>query len=300
MFNTARTGDETYTGTVTSVDDPEKRGRVRVTCYALLGDETMELPTWVESNVPMGWFLIPEVGRQVTISISSGSSTDLFAGQSSINSAAPRWTGVVYSTGEGDSPVANEFVTTNYGKRRGFKTPRGHVFLFDDTQGEEQVTISWSGGTKAEPKTSLLSLNGEGSFVAQDAQGSVFYMNGGNGETSIVNQSGAYMILSGDGISLVDSHSNGIVMNDSGINFMSQGPIGFAGTDHTFSNGLHFVDEAIPNAPVGVNVGGLAASLHALTTSGIAMTSTTALNVAVLGVSTWQAQLAALNITAAL
>jgi hypothetical protein len=241
----------------------------------------------------MGWFLIPDVGRQVAISISGGSHNDLIAGQSSISSGAT-WDAELYTTEEGDSPVPPEF-KTNYGKRRGFKTPAGHVFLFDDTAGQEQVTLSWAGGTKAEPKTALISLDKSGSFIAQDSTGSVIYLNGSNGETSIVNGSGAYMTMSDDGIALVDTNNNAIVMNSAGISLVSSGPITFAGSDHVFQSGLHFVDNGLT-----VNVGGIASSFHPATANGIAMTSTTSLNLAIPGEPTWTDQLVALNVTAAL
>lgn len=293
MFQTTPKGTETYVGTVTNTDDPEKRGRILVTCPALLGDDTRELPGWVEPALPMGWFLIPDVGRQVAISISGGSENDLIAGQSSISSGAS-WNAELYTTEQGDNPTPDEF-KTNYGKRRGFKTPRGHVFFFDDSAGKEQVTLSWVGGTKAEPKNALISLDKAGSFVAQDSAGSVIYLNGSNGETSVVNSSGAYLTMSDDGIALVDTNNNAIVMNSSGISLVSAGPITFAGSDHIFQNGLHFADDGLT-----VNVGGIVSSFHPATVNGVAMTTTTTANVAVPGEPTWLDQLVALNVTALL
>ena len=289
MFQTTQTGTKKFTATVTNVDDPEKRGRIKVTCPALLGDDTTEFKSWVEPEIPMGWFLIPEVGRQVTISISSGSNNDTVSGQSMITAGAS-WSAEIYTDDDGSNPAPQEFTAQNYSKRRGFKTPAGHVFLFDDTKAQEQVTLSWSGGSKSQPKTSFLSLDKSGSIVAQDASGSLLYLNGGNGESSLVNKSGAYLTLGENGISMVDTHGNAFVTGADGISLVSNGPIGFAGSDHVFQSGLHFVDGALT-----VNVGGLASSFHPATTNGVAFGIVTNASVAIPGDPTFLDHLLALQ-----
>ena len=295
MFSNAH-GDQTFTAVVTNVEDPEQRGRLKVTCSALLGDESQELPGWVEPELQVGWFWIPNVGQQVTLTTALGASSDLYSGQSSIASANLRWDAARYTEdgAEGGNPVGSEF-KTNYGNRRGFKTPRGHVFFFDDKKGDEQITISWAGGTDAQPKTALMSLDSDGSFVVQDSGGSVLYMNGKDGETTLLNQGGSYIMMNGDGLSLVDNNNNALIMNSAGISVVSSGPVNFAGSDHVFSNGLHFLDNGLT-----VNVGGVIAAFHPATVAGIAMTATTLAAVAVPGDPTWNDHLLSLNVTAAL
>lgn len=318
MFSKGSHGDQSFPAVVTKNDDPERRGRLKVTCSALLGDETREFPAWVEPDLPWGWFLIPDVGQQVTLTISLGSSADTFSGQSQIAGARPRWSGSYFTAspvpvaqGQGlppapssapldapikdPSPVGSEFTAANYGKRRGFKTPRGHVFLFDDTQGQEKIILSWTGGSPVEPKTALLMLDSEGSFVVQDSGGSTIYMDGKSGNSSIVNQAGCYFMMGNDGISLVDQNNNALLMNDQGISFVSNKPISFAGSDHVFQSGLHFIEDGLT-----VNVGGIAASFHPATVAGIAMTATATAAVAIPGDPTWLDHLIAFNVTASL
>lgn len=286
-----------FLAVVSKNEDPEKRGRIKVACAALLGDEQQELPGWIEPALLWGWFAVPDVGQQVTILVTLGTDQDLFQHQSSITSIHARWTGSTVFTGEEAEEanlVGTEFTDKNYGKRRGFKTPSGHVLMFDDTKGDEQIQMTWSGGTESEPKTAFWSFDKTGSFICQDASGGLFYMNGENGEMSLINKNGHRIVISDEGISMVDAHSNGIIMNSDGMSFLSQGPMTFMGTDHVFQNGLHYTGPDL----VPVNVGGLAASFHGGTVLGAAFLTTTTANVAVPGVSTWLANLTALQATA--
>lgn len=300
MFSTP--DERMFLATVSKNDDPDKQGRIKVTCSALLGDEQQELPGWIEPALLWGWFAIPDVGQQVTILATLGTEEDVYQHQSSITSINARWTGSTVFTGEeaeDKTLVGEEFTDKNYGKRRGFKTPTGHVMMFDDTSGDEQIQMSWSGGPEDDRKTAFWSFDKTGSFICQDASGSLFYMNGDNGQTSLINAAGHRIVMDEDGISLIDAHSNGIIMNADGISFLSQGPMQFMGTDHTFKNGLHFTVFAGPSE-IPVNVGGLCASLHPATINGAAMTATTNANISIPGIPTWLAQLAALNAIAAL
>jgi len=290
--------ERTFFATVSNSDDPEKRGRIKVTCAALLGDEQQELPGWIEPALLWGWFAIPDVGQQVTVLATLGTSEDLFQHQSSITSLHVRWTGTTLNTDEdADNPnaIGSEFTDKNYGKRRGFKTPKGHVMLFDDTTGDEQIQMTWAGGPEDDKKTAFWSFDKTGSFICQDASGGLFYMNGDNGEVTVMNSHQHRVVLSEEGISLVDAHGNAIIMNEAGISFQSQGPITFMGTDHVFNNGLHF--SGLDQIPV--NVGGLCAAFHAATPTGVSMTSITNANISIPGLPTWLAQLGVLNVIAA-
>lgn len=144
---------ETYAATVTTNEDDEQRGRIRVTCAGLMGDELSELPMWVEPALDWGWFYIPDAGEIVEIEATSNSEEDEHFGQSSIDNLDIRWKGKRYYTeaegtvgDEDQDPTVDarkvhaEFLT-NYGKRRGFATPWGHVVLFDDTEGDHRIAI---------------------------------------------------------------------------------------------------------------------------------------------------------------
>ena len=67
---------QTFDATVTNIEDPEKRGRIEVSCAGLLGDEDSTLPMWVEPNTDWGWFYVPDVGELVEIEHVSSTSDD--------------------------------------------------------------------------------------------------------------------------------------------------------------------------------------------------------------------------------
>lgn len=153
---------EKYPAVVVSSDDPEQRGRIRVSCTGLLGDDDAELPQWVEPKAPWGWFLIPDPGEQVEIEVVTHNDEDESYGQSSIDGMDPQWTGVRYLGGEEAQTPAplHDFFKENYGKRRGFATPFGHVLVFDDTDGKSSIAIHYAtakaAGTDAEKLHSIV------------------------------------------------------------------------------------------------------------------------------------------------
>jgi hypothetical protein len=142
--------EETYPATVTSNEDDEFRGRVRVACAALLGDEETELPMWVEPVLDWGWFYIPDVGETIDVVVVSSSDSDENRGQMSIDNLDIRWKGKRYYTVDEPenentvaTPVHPDF-KTSYGKRRGFATPHGHTLIFDDTKDAPAVQLTFS------------------------------------------------------------------------------------------------------------------------------------------------------------
>lgn len=138
---------ESYPAVVMFNDDPDKRGIIRVACAGLMGDEDTEIPIDVEPVQEWGWFSVPDVGEIVEVEVITGSEEDESFGQASIDNLDLKWRGKRYYTdGEDDNveptKVHNDFVATNYAKRRGFSTPFGHIIMFDDTEGDPRMFIS--------------------------------------------------------------------------------------------------------------------------------------------------------------
>lgn len=189
----------TYPATVTFNEDPEQRGRIRVACAGLMGDEDAEVPVDVEPVFDWGWFFVPDVGEVVEIEVIEGSSEDEQMGQASIDNLDIKWRGArYYGNEEGDAPtpVNPVFSEENYGKRRGFATPAGHVFMFDDTEGAEEIRISWKDGT------SYWSIDKDGQVTAVNKDGASIVMNT-DGSILMTNAAGATinMDAAGDKIS---------------------------------------------------------------------------------------------------
>lgn len=157
---------ETMDARVTANDDPEQRGRIRVACVALLGDEDSEVPGWIEPLQQWGWFIIPDVDEMIEIEVTSGESHDESFMQGSIDALAPKWKGARhYGNSDGDSPTAiHDDFKTNYGKRRGFATPHGHTFVFDDTTDNPTVALTWRKTKDDIEKRSSFTIDKDGNF----------------------------------------------------------------------------------------------------------------------------------------
>jgi hypothetical protein len=140
---------EKYDATVTVNEDDENRGRIRVACVGLLGDEEIELPMWVEPVLEWGFFLIPNVGETVEIEAAVSSDEDEINGQFSIDNLDIRWRGKrSYTIDEPENenieptPIHPDFLS-NYGRRRGFSTPHGHIVMFDDDPKNPTLQITF-------------------------------------------------------------------------------------------------------------------------------------------------------------
>lgn len=122
----------TTKGTVTNIEDPAKAGRIKVQLAELGGNE---IPNFIDPVSKPGWLWLPEVGDVVQVIIPENLE-DLVEFPDDI-----RWTGQILDQ---ENPVPKE-LQKNYPKRRGFKTLAGHLLIIDDTQGEEEITLSHKG-----------------------------------------------------------------------------------------------------------------------------------------------------------
>lgn len=132
---------ERHIALVLDVDDPEVRGRVTVRCDTLLGDG-QQLPFWVEpdpvalggqsdGSVDAGVWFFPTPGMQVELVVTIGHERDQTPGQASMDAPSVRWRPARLT----DLDSIPETMKTNYPDRRGWTTPAGHYWLFDDSPG---------------------------------------------------------------------------------------------------------------------------------------------------------------------
>jgi len=161
---------EKFVAKVSVNDDPEQRARIQVTCEDYTGFPDVVIPGWVEPVLDWGVFLVPDVDEYVEIEVVTGAIDDDVPGQSAIFDPVIRWRGKRYyhEGKEAPTPIHEDF-KTNYGKRRGFATPAGHILLFDDTEGKEQIRLS------------LKLASGEYVFLDFDKSGNVKLENGASG-----------------------------------------------------------------------------------------------------------------------
>jgi hypothetical protein len=259
--------EETHRATVTDTDDPEKRGRIKVTSSSLLGSSDADVAGWIEPVWGWGWFTVPDVGESIEIVVAAQGDMDESFGQASLEEPDIRWRGArMWTTEDGDTPrvVPDDFTTTNYGKRRGFATPQGHLLMFDDTEGKEKVTLMWHGVREGADKFGLFTLDEDGSVVMSNINGSLLYMNAKDGELTMVDEHGNSYTSNVDGIKLIDHFSNIIEMKDGVIQIISQDAVVVTGSDFSASTGsVNLVDGAdTPIVRGGDLVSWLAAHTH--------------------------------------
>lgn len=231
MISTAK-----YPATVTKNDDPDKRGIIQVSCVELMGDEEGACLIDVEPAFDWGWFYVPDIGEIVEIEVIEGSSDDEQFGQTSIDGLDLKWRCVRYPGLEGDDPrpVNEDFTSKNYGKRRGFATPAGHVFMFDDTEGDESISLKWQ---NKDGENSFLNFDKDGSFLVSLKTGSLFYMNAKSGEVSIIDSNSNMISMDAKGLRLVDGTGNIFELKDGLVQILGQGTVAISCKNATIDAG---------------------------------------------------------------
>jgi hypothetical protein len=210
----------TYPAKVTFNKDPDKRGVIRVACVGLTGDEDTEVPCDVEPVHDWGFFFVPDIGEMVEVECLEGSDEDEQQGQMSIDNLDLTWRSARYfgnEEGETPTPIHEMFTKKNYGKRRGFATPAGHVFMFDDTEGAEEITLAWKDGS------ALLTFDQNGSVKLQNKAGATIVMDSDSGKIVLtsneieVNGSEQAMILGNLFKQYFDTHTHPTGVGPSGV-----------------------------------------------------------------------------------
>lgn len=215
---------EPYPAIVSNTDDPLKRGRIKVKCVQLSGDPDKELIGWIDPCLDWGWFYVPDVDEEVEIeAVASDGNTLGVPRQAFIESARLRWRGKRFQSEQGDEPrLPHDFFKTNYGKRRGFFTPLGHVLYFDDTPGSEEVTITWT--NEANDAYSFLTFDKNGSILLNSSEGAALFMDAPN-KTTTLSAEKNLLVMSPSGIQAIDQFSNVIEMKDGLVQVLSQGDV---------------------------------------------------------------------------
>lgn len=198
---------EKHIAVVVDTNDPEQRFRIKVKCAGLLGGESAAITDWIQPKLQWGWLAIPDIDEQVEIEVVVGSDTDEVPGQSFLDTPSIRWTGVRY---QGPGAYNAMFSDANYGKRRGFVTPAGHVMMFDDTPGKERVNLVWH---NQDGNYSMVSLDEDGSILISNKSGSMLYLNAKDKEASLIDEHGNLVSSGATGVKMVDKSGDFIELN---------------------------------------------------------------------------------------
>jgi len=184
-----------YRGIVTDTDDPENRGRVKLTVPSVLGDSDSQ---WAEPAFPygggqgFGFIAVPPVNSAVLVEFIEG------------DPSAPIWTGTFWRT----SDEAAEDYTGQ--ETKVMRTERGHRLVFDDTEGSEKITLHSA-------NDAVLEMDAEGSVALTDQSGAHVTIDAAAGEIVIEDANGNSITLSASGISCEDASGNVIETTASGV-----------------------------------------------------------------------------------
>lgn len=216
-------GKETCSAIVSSTDDPKQLGRIRVKCETLTGDPDVELPRFIEPCLDWGMFFIPDVGEEIEIEyIVSGDQDEGVPYQAFIEEPRYKWRGKRFRSDGGEAPrPIDELFKQNYGKRRGFVSPGGHILLFDDTIGSEQVTLAWK--RKADGKVANISFDKNGSVTLSNQNGATLFLDAPSQTATLFGEDQNILSLSPGETKLIDKFGNVISMSDGLITILGSG-----------------------------------------------------------------------------
>jgi hypothetical protein len=184
-----------YRGMVTNTDDPENRARVKLAVPSVLGDAESQ---WADPAFPygggagFGFVAVPPVDSAVLVEFIEG------------DPSAPLWTGTFWRVAD---EVPEEFTGQ---QAKVMRTESGHRLVFDDTEGEETVTLH--SATDA-----VIEMNPEGSIALTDQSGAHVTIDAASGEIVVEDANGNSITLSASGITCADASGNQITTTAGGI-----------------------------------------------------------------------------------
>jgi uncharacterized protein involved in type VI secretion and phage assembly len=201
-----------YTAYVTSVADPEKRGRVQIECPE--AGHNGPLDAWVNGAFDLagpnrGTFFPPQVGDVVRVAFAYGNvGRPLFyIGGFYSKGELPAELG--YGEGDGASPY-----------RRGIVTQTGHLLTFNDEKGKEEVVLQWNRPKTypADSKASASRTDSDKSYVKLLPNGSV----------EVKNKNGSRVTIDAAAKSVViedKDNSNTLTFDSSGVKVQTKGKV---------------------------------------------------------------------------
>lgn len=205
-----------YRGTVVDNADPEQLGRLRLMVPSLFGGSANPQPTdpfvtdWAWPCVPFGgtaeqgFFFVPEVGAKVWVEFEEG------------NLDCPIWVGCFWSKpAESEAPTEAKAMQENKPQKRVLKTPSGHLIEFNDTPGEESVTLKHK-------SNAFLNFDAKGNVTVSNAAGTFLFLNAEDKEFSFADEHGNNLRLGDSGVSFTNKDGSVLDLNGTAVQVIAK------------------------------------------------------------------------------
>jgi uncharacterized protein involved in type VI secretion and phage assembly len=203
-----------YRGTVTNNQDPETRGRIQVIVPSVGHVASAPPNVWVDpafeiAGPDRGSFFPPEVDDSVRVAFENG------------NPSKP----VIYWGGwygQGELPSELGYDSNGDPKMRGWVFRNGHVFVFNETAGSEQISLIWRAPSSQPSGDDSADRSSPGSSLIFEPDGSITLTNKDN---SLIK-----LDVTNKQITWMDENSNLIQSTSSGITIQTNGNVTVQGT----------------------------------------------------------------------
>lgn len=199
-----------YRAFIVDNQDPETRGRCKLTVPSVLGETVSDwaLPCFAYGGgAGFGVIAVPPAGSQVVAEFMEG------------DISSPLWTGAFWRATD---EVPEEFTGNTEPTAKVCKTESGHVFVFEDMDGEGKITLQSSA-------QAILEMDANGSLALTDSGGATVTLDASSGEIKIEDANGNSMVMSSSGITCSDASGNEIATSSGGVNIKASATVTIEG-----------------------------------------------------------------------
>ncbi len=206
-----------YRAFVADNQDPEKRGRLKLTVPSVLGGEQSDwaLPCFpYGGGSDFGFIAVPPMESQVVVEFIEG------------DVSSPIWTGTFWRRSD---EVPAEVDSGGEPTTKLLKTESGHFLSFEDLEGETKITLKSA-------DDAMVEMDHEGSIALTGSDGAKVVLDSAAGTLTVEDANGNSMVMSSSGIECADGNGNKITTSSGGVD-VSSTTINISGSAVTVGTG---------------------------------------------------------------
>jgi len=199
-------------------EDPDGRGRLKLTIPSVLGSEASDwaLPCFAYGGgAGFGIIAVPPVDAQVVVEFIEG------------DVSSPIWTGTFWRSAD---EVPEEASAGSAASTKLLKTEAGHLLSFEDTDGETKITLQSA-------DDALVEMDETGSIALTGSDGGTVHLDAEAGTLTVEDANGNSLVLSSSGIEATDANGNTITMASSGVEVSASAKVTISSSQVTVGTG---------------------------------------------------------------